>query len=262
MTTRTSSLLAAGVLCGVLATSEMARADVKACLDAAESAQTRRREGKLLEAKSQLISCSAPACPAQVRNDCVRWLSEVEAALPSILLRAQDESGRELVNATFELDGGRAASDGKPIVLDPGRHVLRATASGATATEDLIVRQSEHDRIVTIRVVSSKPSAEHEKPRAFPLPAYVLAGAGVALLATGAVLGILGAREHDDLEETCAKTSSCLHDDVVRARTKLIAGDVLMGTGLVAIGVGVVLALTGSKTASVQGRGATTLLRF
>src|SRR5258706_11127444 len=79
--------------------------DVKnACASASETAQQLRIDGKLRAAHEQLTACSRPICPAIVKRDCDAWLSEVEAILPSIVLVARDETGRDLVDVRVLLD--------------------------------------------------------------------------------------------------------------------------------------------------------------
>src|SRR5687767_3176668 len=80
-----------------LAPLQPARADVAPsdktkvrCARAAEQAQQLRLDAKLLEARDQLRMCVRPACPDIVRSYCTRWFEEVEADLPSVVVRVQD----------------------------------------------------------------------------------------------------------------------------------------------------------------------------
>ena len=233
-----------------------ARADVGACLEAAESGQARRAAGKLIESKRDLLACAVLSCPTSVRADCVRWLVEVEAAVPSILVRAHDEHDQDLGAVTVTIDGGLAGStlDGRPIVLNPGSHSLRFSAPGrVTVDQVLVIRQSEHNRLVSVAMLAPRGRVLVTKEGASVAPiSWALWGGGTLAAVAGSVLWILGSGEHGDLENGCKKTATCLHDDVVGARTKLIAGDVLVATGIVALGIGLYVALTRPPQAKTQ----------
>src|SRR5579864_3957502 len=64
-----------------------------ACRHAYESAQLLRRSEELVAARAELQICGAEACPAITRTDCVRWLAEVEAGIPSVVFEAKTSMG-------------------------------------------------------------------------------------------------------------------------------------------------------------------------
>jgi len=248
---------ASGLVIGFVAST--AHADVNACLDAAESGQALRANSQLLEAKQSFIACAAASCPKAVRADCTGWLAQIDAALPSIIVRAHDEGGRDIQNGTLSIDGRSAALDGRPVFLNPGKHVLRAEAPlHGVAEEPIVVRQSERDRIVSIALAHTKPVADPALRPAvappvdppIPVASWVLWAAGAAAIGTGVSFGLIGSGEHADLEGSCARTSSCAGDDVAAARTKLIVGDVLVSAGVIAVGVGLYFAFTRGTRAS------------
>ncbi len=65
------------------------------CLRAYADAQRARKREDLLEARAQLNVCSRSDCPAILQTDCVRWLREVEEAMPSIVIRVRRPSGED-----------------------------------------------------------------------------------------------------------------------------------------------------------------------
>src|SRR5262245_13694062 len=98
------------------------RADEKAaCAQAHFHAQELRRDGKLLAAKQELLSCVRQDCPGVIQTECAQWLSAAEAALPSVVVVAKDETGRDLVNVELEIDGKTRTNhlDGRALQLDP-----------------------------------------------------------------------------------------------------------------------------------------------
>src|SRR5438552_19090580 len=102
MLRRLAGCLLASALLGVASPS---LADEKlACVNAADAAQRLRNANKLLEARANLQICARDVCPSIVRSDCTRWRAEVEASVPTVVLRAQDAHGQELTDVKVMLD--------------------------------------------------------------------------------------------------------------------------------------------------------------
>src|SRR5262245_15626009 len=97
------------------------------CLDSYVQAQVRQKEGALRAAREALLVCSQPACPAPIPADCGRWLTEVDARLPSVVIAARGPDGNDRTDVTVSLDGKPLVDklDGKALAVDPGAHVLR-----------------------------------------------------------------------------------------------------------------------------------------
>ena len=237
-----------------------ARADSEAstCADAAEHAQPLRREGKLSLAKEQLARCARASCPAAVQSDCTRWLSEVISTMPSIVVRAQGPDGADAIAVTVIADGHTLATqlDGKPIFLDPGEHTLRYELAGAEPVETrVLLVQGERDRIVRVALTRSSAKglapapngtprdAPHERTK-IPLASWILGGVSAAAIGTGVAFYAVGLDERSTLANTCAPSHSCDDGRIASARNKLIAGDVLVGVGIVTVAASLYLALT------------------
>src|SRR3954465_1687817 len=111
----------------------LAADEMLACVSAAEKAQRLRGANKLLQARASLLICSRDVCPGVVRSDCTRWRAEVEASVPTIVLRAQDPRGQDLTDVKVWLDGTPLADkvDGLPLEIDPGQHVLTGEHAGS-----------------------------------------------------------------------------------------------------------------------------------
>jgi hypothetical protein len=232
--------------------------DVDACANAAEESQPLRKEGKLTQARERLVICARSSCPAFIQKDCSSWLSEVEKTIPSIVIRALDAKGKDLTNVRVLVDGKPLTSklDGRPLSLDPGEHVFTYETAGARpVTETVLIRQAESNRLVSVTFngptssasaststsTAAKPSTETS--RSIPTVSWVLGGAGVLLAGAGALLWISGKSDHSSMESGCARTHSCLQDDVDSAQGKLLLGDIALATGVVALGAAVVLAI-------------------
>jgi hypothetical protein len=228
-----------------------ARADEKeACVAASDQAQTLRDEGRYRAARVQLLACSRDACPGLVRHDCEKWLSDLDATQPTVVLGARDPKGTDAPATRVLLDGTVLTShlDGKPIAVDPGEHTFRYEAPGAAPVEQhAVIRVGEKNRMLTAVVMPpAVPSATAPSPpptespsepatpgRSVPPVSIALAAVGGVAAVSLAYFGLSGRSDVSDLRATCAP--NCLQSQVDSARTKLIVADVSLGVGVVAL---------------------------
>ena len=263
MRSRRAALFAASVVYCV--TTSAARADDKqVCLNAFDSAQQLRIDGKLRLAREQLASCARTECPPLVRQDCGRWLNEVMGSLPSVVVGARDGRGRDLLAVRVSIDGAvvSEALDGKPILVDPGAHKFRFETPGSAAVDEhLLIRAGEKNRVLTVdfapRPVVSPTSSRRVDPvpRASeavvkttpPIPAYVVGGVGVLALGAALFLDLNGHADASSLRATCAP--NCTQSDVDGVQVKYIVAGISLGVGVVALGVATYLFLSHSRDA-------------
>jgi hypothetical protein len=156
--------------------------------------------------------------------------------------------GADVTDAIIDVDGLRAdTTSGRPIELDPGKHVVRMTLPGeAPVSRDIVVVEGAKNRSIEFDVGApgastaigdTPPPAE---PRgALPPGAIVFGGLGLASLAAFGVLAASGTRDLDTLHATCGKTLSCPQGEIDDARTKIIVGDVFLAAGVVSMGVAI-----------------------
>jgi hypothetical protein len=193
-------LLLASVLAG-----GVSRADEKAeCLAAASKGQTLRDAHALIEARAQFQICARRECPPLVQTDCGAWLEAVERTLPSIVLSAQDATGRDLFDVTVTADGNPLATklDGQSVPMNPGAHSFRFELPGGTSgTVSVLVKEGEQAQRVAVvlqpepaAVATQAPPAEAPPTAATTEPVKPLARdhRGAAQRAIGLVLGGLG----------------------------------------------------------------------
>jgi hypothetical protein len=242
------------------------------CAVAAERAQPLKRAGQLVRARVELLQCARDACPAVVRADCARWLTDVDGAIPSIVVRALTPAGEDAVAVRVSADGRTVAErlDGKPIALDPGEHTLRYELAGAAPIEARVVlAQGERDRVLRVQfaapgtVTPSTPATPPAAPQKTGTPAWtwVLGGVGVAAVGTGVAFYGIGLGQRSTLADSCAPQHACDDGRISAARTKLVIGDVLVGVGAVALAASIYFALTG-RAATTTTAGAAPLVRF
>jgi len=243
---------AAAVLAVVALTAGLVRADEKAaCVAASEQGQQLRDQGKLRDARDQFALCARDACPGAVRKDCLDWLAGVQASVPTIVLAAVDAEQHDLVAVRVSIDGKPAAAslDGKAMAVEVGPHTLLFEADGFAPVEvSVVAHEGEQRRLVSARFASKLapappglaaplPPAPAPPRRAVPVAPIVLGGLGVVALGAWATLGILGKNELSNLRDTCGVTHTCAQADVDATRNKLLAADISLATGVVAVGV-------------------------
>lgn len=238
---RVVALAFVGGMVGLTSASPARAANREACFSAAESAQKLRAQGQLREARERLLVCAQTGCPAAVQADCTTWLTEVNAQLPSVVVQARDAAGADLSDVRVLVDGVPVADqlDGRPIELDPGRHVLRLEHAGAVPVErSLVLVEGQKARAVEAQMVP--PPSETASPRlpgkSIPVSVLALGGVGALGLVSTAVFWVWGRSEYSGLQSSCSP--ACNPSSVAPVRTKLVVGDVSLGVAIVALGVG------------------------
>jgi hypothetical protein len=163
------------------------------------------------------------------------------------------------------VDGVLAADqlDGGPIAEDPGPHVFRfEPPNGAAVEENVIVHEGERNRLVRV-VFGATPAASSSAPTPassgsptaardagvsasrplLPTASWAFGAVGVAGLGAFAYFGLTGQSLRDTLLDSCASAHTCNPSEVGPMRTDLIAADVSLGIGIVALGVATYFAL-------------------
>ncbi len=191
---------------------------------------------------------------------CDRWITEVEASTPSIVIRALDATGHDVVDVRVSVDGAAFVErlDGTARPLDPGAHQMRYQREGSTPRmESLMVAEGEKDRLITLRLsgdASAPPRIAADQPSPVPnhtLP-YLLIGAGVASLGAFAYLAISGQNQYDDWEARGRPESGLSSIQVQRAFAWAA-----LGVGVISSAVGIWMLAT-SSTSQSRAAGTTT----
>lgn len=254
MTRRSTFAFAATTLALAASWPASARADQAACFNAPVEGQKLRKAGKLQAARVQFLSCAQKECPAEIVGDCAQWASEVERALPSIVVAARDGSGRDLAGARASIDGGVFAPlSERAMKIDPGKHTLAVrTADGAESRRDLTIAEGEHDRSVVVTFgasgAASQDTSSPEASRPVPPLVWVFGAVGAVGILSFATFGALGvsARSSANCDVGCSASDKSDVD------TKLLVADVSLGVGLVSFGVAAALYLMRPNAASAS----------
>jgi hypothetical protein len=251
---RTSILLAAaGIFMAFLMNESNAGADVAACIDAHKSGQRAKIEGHLRRAAQLFATCGAdPSCPAVLRSDCNRFLDDTNRAVPTVIFAVTEDDSKDVTDVKVFVDQELIASslNGRPLEIDPGpRHIRLVLPRGPEVTQDVLIRESEKDRLIRVNVQSPRPASPPALPPATPAPAplpparpipvvaWVAASGAVVALATGLTLGAMGASKQSELDQCKPACSPSMRGTYDSAKSLYLAADISFGVAAVAAGV-------------------------
>jgi hypothetical protein len=139
----------------------------RSCANAYERGQELRQSSKLRRAREVLIGCARAACGEFVQRECSKWITQIDAETPSMVLLAKDEAGVAVLDVEVTMDGELLTSrlDGRAVSVDPGMHDFSfKTASGAIIGRRVAISLGERNRIVSVDIPAgtrapSPPSA-------------------------------------------------------------------------------------------------------
>jgi hypothetical protein len=243
-------LAAAGVSQRAAAAADERTDEKQACASAAEEAEQLRTDGRLLAAREHLLRCSRPACPTAVRSDCAGWMTEVAAAIPTVVLAVRDARGQDVLGALASVDGVSIAQglDGKALEVDPGVHTFRFESGGAAVEQVVLVREGEKSRTITATldrgsVAATAPSGFASPPPSPPASSsrispwtWAFGGIGVAALGVGTYLELSVNADASSLEGSCGH--SCSHEQVHPLVLKQqVLGPIAFAVGALSLGL-------------------------
>jgi hypothetical protein len=229
----------------------------RACVEASSSGQIKRDEGKLIEAREQFALCVRDKCPSVVRTSCDQWLHEVEEQIPSIVVRVSDAAGEDLPDARASVDGTAITLDGKPLSLDPGRHVVVVEIPNDQHLEKkLLLAAGERARLVELSVPAGDsgpapgiaPAASHsasstraDKSSGVPTGAWLLGGLGVIGLGSFTFFALRASSDLHTLQNTCSP--ACTQAQTHPGRQSALIADISLGVGVLSLAGAVTWAL-------------------
>jgi len=271
--------LAVAFAIGTALNSIAAASESATCTEFYEKAQEEKTSGHLNAALVHLRICIDAGCPKFIRDDCMRWMDQVEGALPSVVFAVRRD-GSDVTGAEVLCDGKILVSslDGKAVSVDPGPHDFSFSLPGFPSIQrQTIIREGERNRIIEVEFSSRITAAathaptttdislqnvqdepvEQETGRRY-LP-YGLVGLSALGAAGFAVFAIQGNSRKGDLERTCSP--SCPSSQVAEVKTKYMLADACLAVGIVSLGVATYLFLT-SHSEGAGSQASTTSIGF
>jgi hypothetical protein len=154
--------------------SALAAPDTKECIASFDKGQRSKSDGALRRAHTELLVCTHETCPAVLRADCAGVLADVDKAIPTIVLAADDGLGHDIADVKVYAGDELLASriDGKPLERDPGSYTYRFVRGiDPPLTVPVTIRAGEKNRVVRASF-PPPPSAiaKKEKPVTPPPP--------------------------------------------------------------------------------------------
>ena len=207
------------------------------CIAAYEDAQRKRHRGELIEAREALKVCSRDVCPAIAKTDCTGWLAELRVDVPTIVVGARFEGGRDVIDVKVLLDGKPLMDriEGRAVEVNPGVHTLRFEVQGREPVEERVsILVGERNRRVIVTIPDPTPPAPVPEPSSgIPTMTYVLGGVGALGLVGFGFFGLTGLSREGDLDDC---KPSCASGDVDAVRIRYLAADISLLVGVAALG--------------------------
>jgi hypothetical protein len=259
------SAVALLVALGGVCVAPPALAGKKECAAAYVEAQKLKQDGSFTKAREQLIVCAKDECMAAVKKDCVAWLDEVNAALPSVVVEAKGPDGKETFDVKVSIDGEVVSEklDVKAIELDPGTHKFVFEYEGEEPIEqEVILRQGQKNKTLQVSFAPEKSESSTNEPEPEPEPiidtgaaknkpptlAYVLGGVGVVALGGAGYFWLSGESKKKDLDSSGCEPN-CDQGKVDSIKQQRLIGDIALGVGLACIGTAAYLWMKPGKKA-------------
>jgi hypothetical protein len=227
------------------------------CVAANEGAIRLRATHELRQARDQSAICAAPTCPRLVREVCQTRVTELTAAIPTIVLEPKGPSGTDVRQVSVAMDGRPFAArlDGTALDADPGDHVFTLSAPGQPIVErHLLLYEGQKERHVDIAIGAPGMPTGGATFGSRRIIAFTLAGAGVASVVAGSVLGAVASGDWSSAKAACGLggPTSCspinraaVDSDHASAESFAAASTVMFIGGGLLVATGVALFLTG-----------------
>ena len=246
-------LTSAGLALRTSATAAERGDEKQQCASAAEDAEQLRSDAHLLAARERLVRCSRPECPVAVRSDCARWMMEVEAAIPTVVLGVRDARGQDVIGARVSVDRVAVAHalDGKALDVDPGVHTFRFESAGAAVEQVVLVREGEKSRAITATLeVGPAAPAGPVVPSATPAPlpasstssvhptawTWAFGALGLVGLGIGTYLELSVNADASGLQSSCGHSCSHAQVDPLVLKQQVL-GPIAFAVGAISLGV-------------------------
>jgi hypothetical protein len=142
--------------------SAFAAPTARECATASEDGLSLRKHEKLGAARDRFLVCADATCPAEIREECSRRVTEVAEALPSIVFDVKDAAGNDASQVRVSMDGALLVDrlGATALSIDPGEHTFRFEAEQTQPVEKrFVIRDGEKNRHLAVTLGASGVSA-------------------------------------------------------------------------------------------------------
>lgn len=222
------------------------------------AAMGRLRESRDIFRAVAASKASLPPSEHEIADSAAEKSAELDQRIPKLALRLEDGSPADV---RVTLDGAPipVSTTARPIELDPGDHVVVATAPGSAQYEQTVTLADGGGEVEhTIALTPEEPAPETPAPEAAPgagsTLGWVAVGGGAALFVTGAALLIAREGAISEMNAACPNGTcpSSRRSDVEgdRDRAELFGplGGAMALVGLAAAGAGTYLLVRSSRS--------------
>jgi len=233
----------------------------EASCEAVERTEAMRAAGHYREARARLLECVNAQCGGDVRRRCAATLQKLDAVTPSVVVRAYDGKGNDVMDVAVTLGNEPLASslDGMAIPVDPGEHRFVFKRAGfEPVTQTVTILQGEKFKSIEVRVgpVEPAPLLTEGGDGASGSLSPTRIAAGGTLIGVGVVglvgftwLGLSARSEETEMQENCSP--ACSDARVSSLRTQYVLTNVSLGVAIAALGGAAWVLLSGSPSASI-----------
>src|SRR5678816_2310012 len=108
--------------CVMLVSAAASAQDLKTCIASNEKSLSLKKSGKLIDARKELATCAAEACPDAIKVECKKRIAEVSSMIPGVVFDVKDASGNSVTQVKVSIDGVQLVDhlDGMAVPVDPG----------------------------------------------------------------------------------------------------------------------------------------------
>jgi len=123
--------------CVMLLSTAASAQDLKTCIASNEKSLSLKKTGKLIDARKELATCAADACPDAIKVECKKRITEVSAMIPGVVFDVKDASGNSVTAVKVSIDGVQLVDhlDGLAVPVDPGPHKFTFEVAGQAPVE-------------------------------------------------------------------------------------------------------------------------------
>jgi hypothetical protein len=196
-------------------------------------------------------------------------IAALEPKLPRLTLTVPNASPGEDLQLDANAIG--SAAWGGPLSIDPGEHEVTATAPGkkrwstkltiaVAEKRSLAVPDLEAETVAPApppaaakpaELVASTPPAAHQSARSGSAAGWIVGAAGIVGIGVGSYFGLQAFSKRSDSNKLCPTDATCQGDGAKyndQAYTAAWISDVGFGVGIVGLGVGTYLLLSGGSS--------------